>query len=391
MRAKKKHKRFDDLLSRRVTPTPSDAEFQPHLAVMKKIEKLAHKDPAAAFTAALETHLYTVTDEVERERASRRAKAGAWGGEHKGVALVHLRQRGTASQSHTLSSSNKSRQGRNLARHPRLSWILAASVLLVLGSLLFALHLVVPGIPTVPAGGSGAHAQLQVGFVQGSLDELENNIRQGDQTNYRDALTSFQTKYDNANKDVAALATGDQRAQLQSTLLTLRNRASSDLYAALPSLTWDNRVETTSALKALGNTVLEIKQVTFGKGSGATGNGATGNVASGSGATVNSTSGNGAGLMLMIHGSGFISGAEVYINGQETGEVRKVTSNEIQVVLHGVTVLNPGTIIGVSNPDGTAVQITLTGHENPSPQGAPTRTPDNHGAHPSSGGVASYG
>jgi hypothetical protein len=98
--------------------------------------------------------------------------------------------------------------------------------------------------------------------------------------------------------------------------------------------------------------------VTYSSGKNVAGAGATG------------AGNNSAGLILHIHGSGFVAGAVVYVNGQQQGAVSRVTRNDIQVTLSGVTSLAPGTTIGVEDPDGTAVEYTLTDGAAVSPQGS---------------------
>lgn len=191
-----------------------------------------------------------------------------------------------------------------------------------------------------------------------SLKLLELSITSRDAHAYRANLTAFQADYTAARDAVVDVSPGSQRDGLQSRLDTLRALATTDLRQALPGMTWADRVETTNALAKLGNDVPMVGKVTYSSGKNVAGTGATG------------AGNNSAGLILHIHGSGFVAGAVVYVNGQQQGAVSRVTRNDIQVTLSGVTSLAPGTTIGVEDPDGTTVEYTLTDGAAVSPQGS---------------------
>ena len=212
--------------------------------------------------------------------------------------------------------------------------------------------------------------------AEDSLKVLELSIKSRGAHAYRSNLTAFEADYTAARDAVNDVSPGSQRDGLQSRLDTLRTHATTDLRQALPGMTWPDRVETTTALAKLGNDVPTVGKVTYARGHTPTGNGATG----ATGAENNSAS-----LILHIHGSGFATGAVVYVNGQQQGIVNRVTPNDIQVTLTGVTSLTPGTTIGVGELDGTAVEYTLTEGADVSQQGSAASAPHEGGANSSHG------
>lgn len=343
--------RLDVLLSGRASSSPANGTLDPLLKTAARLQRMGDAYPTAAFARTLEARL--------RQEAA------------------------------TLASR----------RHHRPQWLVAAVAAAVLlfagvgfsltaaaqagpGSPLFGLRQLEQHVRVQLVTDPRSRAQLQVGYAQQSLTELENALHQGNTTAYHDALDNFLTAYGDAKQSVATVPMGDQRTTLDATLASLRTRATNDLYGALGNMSWDDRLRTTAALGSLGNAVPVVKQVTYSRGSVAPGNGA---------------SGSGEGLLIQIHGAGFALGAVVYVNGQPIGDVRRVTPNDIQVVLRGMTTLAPGTAIGVGNPDGTAAQTTTVARGNIPPQQTPTvmptATPNDHGGHHggNSTGTGSHG
>jgi hypothetical protein len=194
--------------------------------------------------------------------------------------------------------------------------------------------------------------------AEDSLKLLEVSITSRDTHAYRANLTAFTADYTAARDAMDDVSPGSQRDEIQSRLATLRTHGTADLRQALPGMTWADRVQTTIALAKLGNNVPVVGKVTYARGNNLAGTGATG------------AGNNSAGLILHIHGSGFVTGAVVYVNGQRQGIVSRVTRNDIQVTLTDVTSLAPGSAIGVEDPDGTAAEYTLTDGADVSQQGS---------------------
>lgn len=215
-----------------------------------------------------------------------------------------------------------------------------------------------------------SRAQQRIGYAQDSLAALETVIKQNDYTTYPAALSSFWDNFAAAQSEVSKVSAGSERDALNAQIESLRTRATGDLYGALTGMRWSERLATTKVLGKLGNSVPHIQRVTYAHAADVPLAG-----------TLGSTPGNSDDLLIQIHGEGFVAGAVVYINGRPVSDVRRVSRNDIQVVLHGVTTLAPGTIVGVTNPDGTADEFRSVSRGNASSQGIPTATPNSHGDH----------
>lgn len=237
------------------------------------------------------------------------------------------------------------------------------------GSIFYGLHRLGQNVQVGLTQSQSDRARLQINYARDALNVIEGTISTGDYTNFSAELTDFQSKYGAAVAAVAQLPDDAVHAQLESQVASVGTQATTDFSAAMPRMTWSNRLVTTSAVAKMGNKVLAIKSITFGRGRGTPGSGAPGG-----------TPGTASGLLIHIHGFGFETGAKVYINGRPAGIVHSVVANDIQVELAGVTSVNAGTTIGVSNPDGTATQITLSRRSDPTAQPMPAGTPDSHGS-----------
>lgn len=341
--------RLDALLSGHASPSPADRALDPLLKTAATFQRMGDAYPKAAFARALEGRLRQETSVL----AARRHRRPYW--LVAAVAAAVLLFVG-------------------------IGFSLTAAALAGPGSPLYGLRQVEQRVRVQLVTDPQSRAQLQVGYAQQSLTELENALHQDNTSAYRDALANFLAAYGDATKAMTTVPTSDQRTALETNLASLRARATGDLYGAIGTMSWGDRLTTTSALGALGNSVPIVKQVTYAHSSGTPGNGAPGN---------------GDGLLVQIHGAGFAPGAVVYINGQAMGDVRRVTPNDIQVVLHGVATLAPSTVIGVRNPDGTAAQTASVSRSSLSPQetpsATPTATPNGHGDHHGGSGTGSHG
>jgi hypothetical protein len=204
-----------------------------------------------------------------------------------------------------------------------------------------------------------ARSHLQ--YATDALDALDAAVAQHASTDaYHEALSRFTDELQQAADALAQVPAGTDRDTLTAQLEDLRTRGRSDLRAGLPALGWPARIETTSALGALGESVVVVRQVT--------------GVRSGSLATHTWT--------LTITGSGFQSGAILLVRERPAGQVLSVTPTRVTAQFTGGEEDGLPHDIGVGNPDGTAAtagQVTGTREDDGGARPTTTTTPgDNH-------------
>jgi hypothetical protein len=325
MEADGQEDRLDGLLSHRLSPSAEDADLLPLLETARILETMGQAVPRSRYLQSLDQDL-------------------------------------TAK----LASLSATRSGRTIQRNRRIFWVtaVAAALLAALigvpvtastappGSPLFAIRQVEVDVQVGLAPNQPAKAQVKLTFAQSILSTVESANATTDHTGYLQALSTFSRAYHDASASVAQVPASAEKNGLQLSLDTLRAQATTDLYASLATKSWADRVAISRVLQTLGTAVPTIDRVTYPHSSG------------------NSTGK----IIVRIHGAGFVSGAIVYVAGQPAGTVRKFSPSEMQVELDGGVTLAPGTRVGVSNPDGTAAEITLDRH-NASTQGAPAPLP----------------
>jgi uncharacterized protein DUF5667/IPT/TIG domain-containing protein len=362
--------RLDALLNQPVPSSSINSTLSPLLNTAGLLAQWGQIQVNPSFADALEAKLMHEVGAAARHDAPTLAQIAVQGTSENGAqpAGSHILN----ARADAILPARQRQRGWHASRR-RVVWQLAAAAAILLciavplsvaaahaepGSPLYGLRRLEQGVQAGLTLDPASRAELRLSFARDSLTTLEHAINKGDQAAYLEALASFEVAYKDAKDAVADVPAADQRAPLQNTLEGLRIQASTDLYQALGGMNWANRLTTTGALGQLGNSVPHINQVTFARGAG------------------NASSGDG--LTITIHGSGFASGAMVLINGQPSGEVLKVTPEDIQVSLPGISTPDAGTIVGIENPDGTAAEIVVSAHGKPAPQGEPTKTPNNH-------------
>lgn len=367
MHNEKWEERLDDWLNTgEGNPQPLDP-LKHAKAAANSLEPLAAARQSSAFELSLEKRLMTYLEEYNGQRAEYPTAAPAASSGTAGARPFNPGRR--ASQiwrTQQLAS-------RMAVAAVLLISLLAGATMLAIeatpGSIFYGLHQLGQNVQVGLAQSNSDRARLQINYARDALKVLEGTISTGDYTNFAAELTDFQSKYGAAEAAVAQLPDDSLHTQLEVQITSVGTQATTDFSAAMPGMTWSNRVVTTSAVAKLGKKVLTIKSITFGRGRGTSGSGAPGG-----------TPGTPSGLLIHVHGFGFDSGATVYINGRQAGIVHSVSANDIQVELAGVTSVNAGTTIGVSNPDGTATQITLSHRSDPTAQPMPAGTPGSHGS-----------
>jgi hypothetical protein len=367
MHNKEWEERLDDWLNTGEDNSRPLDPLKPAKAAAKMLEPLAAERQSAAFELSLEKRLMAYLAQYNAQPAENPTAAPATRNSTVGARPLTIGQRAA----------------QIWRTQPLVSRIAVAAVLLLAllagatmlaieatpGSIFYVLHQFGQNVQVELAPSNSDRARLQVSYAQDALNVLEGAISTGDYRNFTAELTDFQSKYGAAVAAVSQLPDDTVHAQLESQITSVGTQATTDFSTAMPRMTWNNRLVTTAAVAKLGKKVLAIKSITFGRGRNASGTGAPG----GAPGTVS-------GLLIHIHGFGFESGAMVYINGRPAGIVHSVGANDIQVELAGVTTMNAGTTVGVSNPDGTATQITLSHRSDPPAQPMPAGTPDSHGS-----------
>lgn len=268
----------------------------------------------------------------------------------------------------------------------------AACVLLALGSGLFAAAAnAQPGSPLfglhraeqwarVSLASPDDKARLHLQYANDALAALDRAVAQhsGDPA-YGGALSSLQSELAAAASAIASLPAGQTHDTFAGQLAALQQRARDDLRAALPGLSWGDRLATTTALGGLGESVPHVSGAVIhevvGQGAHDGGQGSQGGTAHG-----------GQSVQIVVSGTGFAAGAKLVLDGQPAGTVLSVTGDTLvaQVSLEQ----GGGRVdsIGVENPDGTAAQTSAIDHGAaivPPPAAGPqvTPTPTGHGGH----------
>lgn len=381
--------RFDDLLNRRASPTAADEADLPALLLAEHLEDfVAGIDPTSRRRIAAEVDAYLDVF-VAQEQSGDPAAPGA--NSKTGIPVNDA----DWAQSQRIVPLSVHRW--DVGRRRRLFWqtLVAAAILgaLVSGaaallpqvpptSFLYPAHQAQQRIEVLLAIGPTSKAQNQVGFAQNSLHQFENALDQNNAATYESFFTTFQSDLDNADQAVQAVPAGSDRNALAKAVESLRKQAVGALHQALPRANWANRLQATKALKTLGASVPSIQSVNVTHSSGKPGNGKPGGGTSGSGGQGNGNSGSGGapkGLVIHVHGSGFVDGAILYINGNVMVSVTSVTSHDLEATLSGVSTLRAGTTVGVSNPDFSVAQLTLdapVGQSSPSSQIAAQTPPE---------------
>ncbi len=233
------------------------------------------------------------------------------------------------------------------------------------GSLLFALHRWEQGVRVSLSASPADRVRLHLQYASDALATLDRAVatRAGDPT-YSDALATLAYEERAAAGDLKAVPAGSERDALAAQLSTLHQRARQDLRAALLTLNWSDRVQTTSLLGYLGVQVPTITSVVWS----------------------HSEEGDGRGWQVRISGSGFQSGATVVVDGRPEGTVLSVTPTTLTALLPESGAGGVPAHIGVSNPDGSAAdtdQLTSAGTRHtkstPPPDGTPGDSGSSHG------------
>jgi hypothetical protein len=222
-------------------------------------------------------------------------------------------------------------------------------------------------------GSAVDRTQFHIGNAQDALDALNAAIaNHHTDSTYDDALATFRNEARAAATNLDRVPAGKERDALASQLELLHTTGIADLHTALPSLSWPQRIETTSVLSEIGDQVLIVAQVSM--------------VYSERGQHL---------WIITISGSGFQQGAVLLVNGQPVNATTSVTPATVVAKITGDDSTPQPSTIGIGNSDLTAaVTTSITSHEMNDDDGTPgTReTPeigDPSGSHDGSGSGSS--
>jgi hypothetical protein len=320
--------------------------LQPLLHTADRLARLGSVEPSPAFTARLETKFLAQVEELQK-----RFEAEA---EYAPPATIVLR-------------SNASAASRRVPR--RLPWPLAAAVLLLAigttaavaaavgpGTPLYGVHRFEQGVQVILAGSAADRTSLHLAYAEEALTALDAaTAHQKTAASYDDALATFGYEMRAAATDLGNVGAGADRNSLSARLDQLRAQGRTDLRGALASLSWPDRVMTTTVLAGIGDNVLSVTRASM--------------VYSDDEEHL---------WRITVTGSGFAPDAVLLVNGQSFGTVISVTPTTLVVQVSGDESSPLPSSIVVADPDDTAAETSSIdgGEKGNNGTIVPLQTPD---------------
>lgn len=215
---------------------------------------------------------------------------------------------------------------------------LAAAANAAPGTPLYGLHRWEQGVRASLTTDPADRARLHLQYAEAALSAFDRAVARhsGDPT-YTDSLTTLRSESDAAATAIATLPSGATHDDLSARLASLQSRGQSDVRAALPALSWADRVTATTTLGALN---AQVPLVTS--------------------AMVVHTGSDGRSLRVIVSGSGFESGAVLLVNGTPTGTVVSVSPTTLTAEIDSSAAPSTITAIGIGNPDDMASVTSVT-------------------------------
>lgn len=267
--------------------------------------------------------------------------------------------------------------------------VLSAAANAAPGSFLFGLRRAEQWFSVQVASDPAAKVRLHLQYAEQALAALDTAVaHQAGDPAYAAALATLRTEAAAASDGLQALAPGATRDDLAAQLETFQRHARGDLWAALPGLSWPDRVITTSALGELGDdSVPRISTVTVrpDPSSDDHGGDSHGGNPSDNGAAATHR------YRVEVSGSGFTTGTVLMVNGKVAGTILSITPSQVVAEM----MLDPAALhsasIGIQNPDGTAAATNdiTRGAPAPATTAVATATPGDRGGHGGHGGDGS--
>ncbi len=231
------------------------------------------------------------------------------------------------------------------------------------------------------AGGPQERARVEIGQLHSAIADLRAVVteRRGDDV-IAQALEVVVARTRASQDAVEAIPAGADREAAQRDLSNALADEAQTLRHLLPQVDWPVRLAFTQQLGTLGEAVPTITQV-----------------------TVNSQGKSR--LLIIVTGTNFAPHATLVIGGHPRGTILQSSTTQLVVVINASDWHGDTHVVGVLNPDGTAVQVMLSGknpdhdqddNDDRNKQGTPgaTSTPepkDDNDEHSGSGGPGSPG
>lgn len=188
-------------------------------------------------------------------------------------------------------------------------------------------------------------ANSNIALLQSALDDLRTVvIDQRNDSALTLALKTVATRTQACRDAVAALPAGPQRATAQQNLDNVLTQEDQTIRQQLLQVDWAMRVLFTQQLGTLGDAVPSVAHV------------------------IVTTQFNGT-FLVTLSGSHFASQALFVLNGQVAGTVRRVTSDQMIVLLSTSSWPAGSHTFGILNPDGTAAQRLFKNENEQDPSG----------------------
>ena len=327
---------LDERMRGRAPRGPVSRDVAPLLSTAARLDPLREATPSSAFAADLERRL-----------------------------LAHMADRSALPTEKLLAQPPLPQPQRRLGPihlSQRAAWAAIAAALLLVAGLGALTAQAAPGAPlyvvrqlaqTLAAKALPSPTQdPQASLAQARADlaAFDTAIASANAPAALGALNKLRADDAETAQRIADVSDDTTRQAEQTQLTDFRQGAASDLRASLPSLDWQARAQVTSELRAWGNANLVVTDARILPDTAAS-QGA-------SSAASGSASGS---LLIEARGAGFVTGSQLLVNGQPSGEIISLSPTQItvRVTANAVSFGASGSlVIGVENPDNTVAMTT---------------------------------
>ncbi|HET8846769.1 MAG TPA: hypothetical protein VFN35_35230 [Ktedonobacteraceae bacterium] len=213
---------------------------------------------------------------------------------------------------------------------------------------------------------SSARASNTISQLQGALNDLEDVVKDGRSSGViQQALNAVIAQTKAAQMAVANMPAGSLHTGMQQDLANVLLAENQTLRALLNKVSWSMRLAFTRQLGSIGQAVPTIKQVIVSRQSSDT-------------------------LAVTVIGTNFAPQAQLVINGQLQENVGQQNPTQLIGTFNRHEWKDSGQMVGVLNPDGTAVQMQVIFHDNGGEQEGGDDS-GGHGGHGSDNGTPTPG
>ncbi len=228
--------------------------------------------------------------------------------------------------------------------------VLTASTRALPGDALYSLNQAEKQFALTFASAPKSRVDLQIADLQNALVDLNTVVKEGrDDDSIRLALDTVSAITVDSQQAAAALPANTSQSAVQQDLASTLFQEEQLLRQLLNRVDWQMRLAFTQQLAALGEPVPTLTHVVVHTQNDGT-------------------------LLITLSGSSFSSQLQLIVNGQQTGNIKQITSSQLVAVVR-----NPGQpggtfAVGVRDPDGTAAQLVVSSIEDNNTD----RQDDNH-------------